>query len=118
VRRAPLPSAAASCNNTMPPTPSILSTSPDAGTLIRLKAVPGAKRDEIVGPYGDRLKVRVSQPLEGGKANAAIIELLAEALKISTRDISIVAGHASPQKTARVSGMDVKKVAWLLGVPD
>lgn len=100
----------------MPPTPSILSTSSDAGTLIRLKAVPGAKRDEIVGPYADRLKVRVSQPPEGGKANAAIIELLADALKISAREISIVAGHASAQKTACVRGLDVSEAAARLRI--
>jgi hypothetical protein len=100
----------------VPPTPSILSPSPDAGTLIRLKAVPGAKRDEIVGPYADRLKVRVSQPPEGGKANAAIIGLLAEALKVSAREISIVSGHASPQKTACVRGLDVAETAARLKI--
>ena len=36
---------------------------------IRVKAVPGAKREEIAGALGDRLKIRVAQPPEGGRAN-------------------------------------------------
>jgi len=71
---------------------------------LRLKAVPGAKRDEIAGALGDRLKVRVAQPPEGGRANEAICELLASRLGLSVRDIEIVQGATNPQKTVRVCG--------------
>ena len=69
---------------------------------IRVKAVPGAKRDAIVGALGDRLKIRVAQPPEGGRANEAIRALLAHALGVSERDIELVQGHANPQKSFRV----------------
>lgn len=72
---------------------------------LRVKAVPGAKRDEIVGALGDRLKLRVSQPPEGGRANEAIRELLAARLGVALREIEIVQGAANPQKTVRIRGM-------------
>jgi uncharacterized protein len=71
---------------------------------LRIKAVPGAKRDEIAGGLGDRLKVRVSQPPEGGRANDAIRELLAGRLGVSPRDIELVQGVSNPLKTLRIKG--------------
>ena len=71
---------------------------------IRVKAVPGAKRDEVVGALGDRLKIRVAQPPEGGRANEAIRALLAERLGIPARDVEIVQGATNPQKTVRIRG--------------
>ena len=55
-----------------PEFPPWLSRSSDGAWLIRVKAVPGASRDEIAGPLGDRLKIRIAAPPEGGKANKAI----------------------------------------------
>jgi uncharacterized protein (TIGR00251 family) len=71
---------------------------------IRVKAVPGATRDEVVGALGDRLKVRVAQPPEGGRANEAIRALLAERLGVPLRDVEIVQGATNPQKTVRIRG--------------
>ncbi len=72
---------------------------------VRVKAVPGAKRDEIAGVLGDRLKIRVAQPPEGGRANDAIRALLAERLGVAVRDIEILQGASSPQKTLRIRGL-------------
>ncbi len=71
---------------------------------IRLKVVPGSRKDEIVGAYGDRLKLKVAAPPEDGKANAAVCRLLAAALGISPRDVQIVSGATNPEKVARVAG--------------
>lgn len=81
---------------------------------ILIKAVPGAKRDEFVGRLGDRLKVRISAPPEGGKANEAICKLIAEALGVRPRDVRIVAGHALAAKTVEVVGARPADVASLL----
>ena len=83
--------------------------------LVRVKAVPGASRDEIAGAVGDRLKVRVSAPPEGGKANRAICRVVAEALGVKPRLVSIERGHASPEKTLRVAGCDAATVTSALG---
>ena len=71
---------------------------------IRVKAVPGAKREEIAGALGDRLKIRVAQPPEGGRANEAIRALLAARLGVAMRDIELAQGQSNPQKSFRVQG--------------
>lgn len=78
----------------------------EGGVVIAVKAVPGAKRDEIVGVLGSRLKVRVTAPPEGGRANAAICAVLAEALGVKKSAVSIATGHGSAEKTVRVEGVD------------
>lgn len=81
------------------------------GTRIRIKAVPGASRDKVAGALGDRLKIRVSAPPEGGKANDAITRLLARTLALRPRDIELLAGHASPEKTFLILGLSPADVA-------
>lgn len=85
-------------------------------SLIAVKAVPGAKRDEIVGPLGERLKIRVSAPPEGGKANRAICEVLAAALGVKARDVEVIAGHASAEKMVRVVGVGAAEAQQRLSV--
>lgn len=94
----------------------IVSTGGDGSVLIRLKAVPGAKRDEVAGVLGDRLKVRVSAPPEGGKANKAICALLANALGVRARDVEIVGGQTNPEKVARVVGVGEEAARGALGL--
>ena len=86
------------------------STSKVPATRIALKVVPGSRRAQIVGALGDRLKVKVAAAPEDGKANKAVCELLAEALKISVRDVSIIAGHSNPEKIALVVGLGPDEV--------
>ena len=81
---------------------------------ITVKAVPGASKDEIVGFLGDDLKVRVRQPPEGGRANRAIIALLAEMLEVSTKTISIASGEHAFRKTLVIAGLDAKELTTRL----
>ena len=69
---------------------------------LRVKAVPGASRSEIVGVLGDRLKICLAAPPEHGKANQALLLLIADWL--GTKNIDLIAGHASAEKTVRVIG--------------
>jgi uncharacterized protein (TIGR00251 family) len=87
-----------------------IATDIQGATLIRVKAVPGAKRDQIVGRLGDRLKVRVAQPPEGGKANRAICELLATELHLKPRAASIASGESSAEKVVRIEGITAAAV--------
>lgn len=75
------------------------------GSRLWLKVVPGARRARVVGALGDRLKVAVSQPPEGGAANRAVVALLAETLGVAVVSVEIVQGHADPRKAVRVAGL-------------
>lgn len=77
---------------------------------VRLKIVPGARRDEIVGPLGDRLKIRVVAPPEAGRANQAVRSLLAESLGVRLDQVELVAGQSSPEKIVRVLGLSAAEV--------
>lgn len=83
-------------------------------TTLDIKAVPGARRDQVVGWLGERLKVRISAPPEGGRANDAICRLIARELGLRPGDVAIVRGHAQPEKTLRISaeGMALIRARW------
>jgi uncharacterized protein (TIGR00251 family) len=75
------------------------------GITIAIKARPGARRSSIDGVHAGSLKVSVTAAPEKGKANEAIIELLADELNISRSSIAIVRGETSSQKTVRIDGV-------------
>ncbi len=87
------------------------------GVEINVKVVPGASRDRIMGLLGDALKVQISAPPEKGRANAAVIEVLAKALGVSGKSISLVGGVTSPRKSFHIYGRSVSEVRAALGIP-
>ena len=80
----------------------------DGLILLQVKVVPNSSRDQIVGPYGEAIKIKVAQPPEGGKANAAVQAVLADALGIAPSQVTITAGHTRPQKTVAISGITLQ----------
>ena len=84
---------------------------------IDVKVVPGASRDAVAGWLGDRLKVRVRQPPEGGRANAAVAALLADTLAVDPDDVTLVAGETSPRKTFEVATLDDQAIRERIGPP-
>jgi uncharacterized protein len=84
---------------------------------IRVKVVPSSSRDLVVGWLGESLKIKVKAPPEKGKANAAVIELLASKLGIDKDLIEVVSGHSSPFKVLSIQGLaDSQIVAYLKDV--
>lgn len=69
---------------------------------LRIKVVPKASRNRISGWIGDRLKIQVMAAPERGRANEAVIEVLAQTLDLPRSACRILSGHASPQKTAEI----------------
>ena len=79
-----------------------------------MKVVPGASRSNIDGVLGDRLKIAVAAPPEGGKANKAVCELLAKLFAVSKRDVVIVSGQTQPLKTVEIIGISLCKATEVL----
>lgn len=59
----------------------------------------------MVGRHGDAWKLRVSAPAEAGKANEAVLDLLADALELPRRDLEISAGRGSRDKVVSLEGL-------------
>jgi len=74
-------------------------------TSLRLRVVPGATRSRVVGRHGDAWKVRVTAPPEGGRANDAVLAVLADALDLTRRDLELVSGRSSRDKVVVLDGM-------------
>ena len=71
---------------------------------LQLKVIPKSSKDRVVGWVGDRLKVQVTAPPERGKANDAVVGVLAGALGLPRSRVRIVAGATAPLKTVDVDG--------------
>jgi uncharacterized protein (TIGR00251 family) len=80
-------------------------TSKGGGFTLIVKVVPGASRTRIAGAYGDGIRVTVAAAPERGAANAAVIELLAEALRLPRENVQILHGHSSPRKEILIAGL-------------
>jgi uncharacterized protein (TIGR00251 family) len=85
-------------------------TSGGRGTLLEIKVAPGASRSRIVGPHGDGWRVQIAAPPERGRANDALVELLAETLGVPRRAVSVVRGATSARKTVRIEGLSPAEV--------
>jgi uncharacterized protein (TIGR00251 family) len=85
-------------------------TDAESGAAFPVQVIPRASRNEVEGITGNALKVRVTAPPVEGAANKALIELLAERLKIRKSQIEIVAGWTSRQKVISVVGLRPSEV--------
>jgi uncharacterized protein len=74
-------------------------------TRLQLRVSPGAARAGIVGRHGAAWKIRVAAPPENGRANDAVVKLLADLLGLPRRDVEIVAGHSARDKIVTVAGI-------------
>jgi uncharacterized protein (TIGR00251 family) len=88
------------------------------GTLLRLKVVPNASRERIVGALGEALKVAVTAPAESGRANAAVLKLLAGKLGVAASALHLAKGQTQPRKEVVVAGMTPGEVVKRLGTGD
>ena len=71
--------------------------------VLRLRLQPRAGRDEIVGPHGDSLKVRITAPPVDGKANAHLTAWLAELFGVPHRQVTLLGGETGRDKLVRIA---------------
>jgi uncharacterized protein len=74
-------------------------------TRVRLRVAPGATRTDVVGRHGDAWKVRVTAPAEGGRANEAVVRLLADTLAVPRTSVTLVSGHSARDKIVELAGV-------------
>jgi len=84
-------------------------------TLVRLRVSPGAARTGIVGPHGDGWKIRVAATPERGRANEALMGVLADPLALSREAVRLVSGNRGRDKIVEVAGLDRVEVDAQLG---
>jgi uncharacterized protein len=75
------------------------------GVLLPVKAQPGGRKNAIRGEQNGALKVSVTQVAEKGKANAAVIDVLARQLGLNRSQIELVAGETQSQKRFLIRGI-------------
>jgi uncharacterized protein (TIGR00251 family) len=86
-------------------------------TRLRLRVSPGATRTVLAGKHGDAWKVRVSAPPERGRANDAVVDLIAERLRLPRAAVSLVSGRTSRDKIVELRGLSSGEAARRLEQP-
>lgn len=81
-----------------------------------VRAQPGARKEGILGTHGDRLKIAVHAAPEQGKANSALINLLADKLSLQRHQISLVAGETNRDKTFLITNLSQDEIKERLGI--
>jgi uncharacterized protein (TIGR00251 family) len=79
----------------------------DGALMLTLKVQPRASRNELAGPLGDALKLKVTAPPVDSAANEAVVEFLAERLGLPRRQVTLVRGQTSRQKVVRLEGISL-----------
>jgi uncharacterized protein (TIGR00251 family) len=93
----------------------VKAAAPTASTVIAVKVVPRASQSRVEGWQGGVLKVRLTAPPVEGKANAALVALLAKALGIRSANVDIVGGETARTKRVRINGLSAADINARLG---
>jgi uncharacterized protein (TIGR00251 family) len=86
-----------------------LKAHPD-GTLVSLKVVPRASKNEIGEAQGNELKVKVTAPPVDSAANRAVLELIAETVGRPKSCVMLIRGETSRHKIVLVKGLTPEEV--------
>jgi uncharacterized protein len=78
--------------------------------MLQVRVTPRASRDEITGWEGDVLRVRVSAPPVEGRANDALLRLLARSLGVPASRLTLVRGHTQRNKVVAVEELSEEEI--------
>ena len=79
------------------------------GTKLRVRVIPGSNTPGVVGRYGDAWKIRVREAPERGRANDAVLKLLAERLRIAPAELKLVSGASARDKVVELRGLGAEE---------
>jgi uncharacterized protein (TIGR00251 family) len=80
------------------------------GCVLSVRAQPNARRNGVIGEQAGALKVAVTAPPDKGRANEAIVEVLAHALGMKRSQIELISGMTSKQKKFLLRGISVESL--------
>ena len=84
-----------------------------AAVRFSVRVQPRASRTEVAGLYGTALKVRVHAPPVNGAANEAVVDLIAQLLRVPRSNVRIVPGTTNRSKVVEATGVGVREVEAL-----
>ena len=87
------------------------------GCVLALHVVPNARRDGPDGLHGDALKLRLRAPPVDGKANEALVRLLARLCALPRSRVILIAGETAREKRVLLAGLAAADAARLLELP-
>ncbi|WP_054695713.1 DUF167 domain-containing protein [Syntrophomonas palmitatica] len=73
---------------------------------IEVKVQPRASRNQVVGEHDGALKIKLAAPPVEGEANRALLDFLADVLKLPKKNITLLKGDSSRHKLLEIYGMD------------
>lgn len=70
--------------------------------ILDVHVQPGARREELAGEHGGRLRVRIKAPPVEGRANRNLVKFLSNLFDVAPRDITLLRGESSRDKRLRI----------------
>src|SRR3954464_13656937 len=84
------------------------------GSILAVRAQPGARKTTVVGEHGGALKVAVTAPPEDGRANEALVEVLKGWLGVKRSQVELLGGPTSRNKVFLIRGVTAEELTALL----
>ena len=82
----------------------------ESGVLLRLSVQPRARRDEVLGVHGDRIRVRLTSPPVDNAANKSLTQFIAARLGVRRAQVSVVSVLCNRRKSVLVEGVELDAV--------
>lgn len=86
-----------------------------SGVRLRLKVIPNARRNQVVGWRGGLLTVKLTAPPVEGKANRELVSFLAEVMGVPASDVEILSGETARSKSVSVLGVTPEQARERIG---
>jgi len=87
---------------------------PEKSHRIKVKVLPRSSKNEIVSRQEGYYTIKLTSPPVEGRANKALLDLLAKKLRIPKRHMEIISGKSSRIKSIRIQGLSAERIDALL----
>lgn len=85
-------------------------TSTATGVCLEVQVQPRSSRNQVVGEQDGRLKIKLTAPPVEGEANQALVDFLAQLLRIPKKDIKLLKGESSRHKLIEIRGISKQEL--------